>query len=192
MRFRYIRILSVLALTIAVCTAGGLAASSPGIESTPAPLPPKPDFSSMQFMLGTWTCTNTSSRRPSPNHSTVTLSMDPTGYWINQNSTTDKTSWFPYEGIGLDKITYDGDSHRWMDVYTGNLGDYGLTWSTGWKGNTIVWNDAYFTPSSTGDVMSESPVTGTKVSDTKITYDSTFKEKSGSTITYSAVCNKKS
>jgi hypothetical protein len=192
MRFRCLRILSVLALTVVVSTAGGLAASAPTMETTPIPTPPKPDFSSMQFMLGTWTCTNQSSRRPAPSHSTLIFSMDPTGYWIDQKTTTQKTAWFPFEAIGLDKITYDSDSQRWIDVYAGNVGDYGLSWSTGWKGNTIQWNDGYFTPSTSVDVVSESPVTGTKVSDTKITYHSTFTEKSGNTITSNVVCNKNS
>lgn len=190
MRYHCLRVLSAFVLTVALSTAAGLAAGSPGIESTPVPLPPKPDFSSMQFMIGTWTCSNKSSRRPAAARSTQTYSMDPTGYWIDLKSTIDKSSWFPYQTTGLDKITYDSESRRWMDVFAGSLGDYALTWSTGWTGNTIEWHDAYFTPSMIANIVSESPFTITKVSDSKMTLHSTFKEKSGATITYNGVCNK--
>ena len=36
------------------------------VESSPVPKPPKPDFSVLAYRVGTWTCTNVSSRRPAP------------------------------------------------------------------------------------------------------------------------------
>jgi hypothetical protein len=62
------------------------------IESTPIPAPVKPNFSSLSFMVGTWTCKSKSSRRPAAFTTISTYSLDPTGYWISETSTTPKTA----------------------------------------------------------------------------------------------------
>jgi hypothetical protein len=50
----------------ALLMATGVTAFAAGtaVEGTPVPTPPKPDFSSMKFLIGTWTCSDLSSRRP--------------------------------------------------------------------------------------------------------------------------------
>jgi hypothetical protein len=116
--------------------------------------------------------------------------MDTDGMWMINNSVQSKTSWFPYTVRGVDKITYDSDAHHWVDVYTDNLGGYGVTMSPGWAGNAILWTDAFYVPS--GNVVSESPTTVTKVSDSKMTSAYTFKEKSGATRTVTSDCTKSS
>ena len=164
-----------------------LAATAPGVESTPVPVTKKPDFSSMKFALGIWTCSTQSARRPGPYTSTGTSSIDPTGYWIVTDTATAKTSW-AQAIVSVDKITYDPDQHRWVDVYTDDQGGYDVTYSPGWTGNTMVWTDALFTPGP--DIIAASPLTNTKVSDAKMTSHSTFKEKSGRTIAVDSVCTK--
>ena len=114
---------------------------------------------------------------------------DGSGYWLVTTSVLGKTSWIPNDIHSTDKITYDNDTHRWVDVYTDDTGGYDVTTSPGWTGNTMVWTDRLFTP--TNDVSAQSPTTVTKVSDTKTTSHSTFKEtKSGRTITFDVVCTK--
>jgi hypothetical protein len=60
----------------------GRAAGSPTIEATPVPAPKNPDFSSMQYLLGSWNCTSKSSRRPSASTGTTVNSLDSTGFWM--------------------------------------------------------------------------------------------------------------
>ena len=98
-------------------------------------------------------------------------------------------AWFPYATHGTDMVTYDADTKRWVDVFTGDFGGYGVQTSPGWSGNTIVWTDALFKPGM--DVIAEKPIVTTKVSDTKTTSTSSFQEKStGRWIGVNTVCTK--
>jgi hypothetical protein len=106
-----------------------------------------------------------------------------------QKSVTPKISWAAAIN-SVDQVTYDPDQHRWVDVYTDNQGGYGVTFSTGWSGNTMVWKDPLFAPGP--DVIATSPLTVTKVSDTKQTSHNSFKEKSGRMSTVDTTCTKKS
>jgi hypothetical protein len=184
----FVFVLSVIVPAMISLGTAGLTASSPAIESTPAPAPPKPDFSSMKYLLGAWSCTTKSSRRPTAATWTTTNSLDSTGYWMIGHDVGHKTPWFPFESTGIDKMTYDADGKRWIDIYTDDLGNYGVGTSPGVRGNTIVWSDALFTPSS--DVKSESPQTETWISATKRTMTSRTTESSGAVRTYNTVCVK--
>lgn len=189
MTVRWFHVLCALVLVIIAATSLALAAASPTVEKTPVPKPPKPDFSSMNFGLGSWTCSTKSARRPGPYITTSVTTVDPTGYWMVTKSTQQKTAWFPYSTQGTDYVTYDDATKRWVDVFTGDLGGYGVTTSSGWTGNTIVWTDALFKPGN--DVIGETPTTTTKVSDTKTTTHTTFREKSsGRWISVDTLCNK--
>lgn len=185
---RSLRFLAALVLAFVTASMAAFAAGASGIESTPEPVPPKPDFSSIKFLLGSWTCSTLSSRRPGPYTTTVTGSMDSTGYWLIQKDVLHHTSWFLEDVHGTDMTTYDSDSHRWVDVYTDDQGGYNVSTSPGWRGNTAVWTDAVIT--TVGNVVSTNPTTITKVSDTKTTALNTFKEKSGRVISVKTTCTK--
>ena len=187
MRIGPIRFFLGLIVASLALGASCLAAAAPGPETTPIPLPPKPDWSSMKFLVGTWQCSSQSSRRPGPYHTTIVTTMDPTGYWMLQKSATAKVAWAA--GINsVDLITYDKDQRRWVDVYTDNQGGYDVTYSTGWSGNNMVWKDQLFAPGP--DIVATSPNTVTKVSDTRTTAHASFKEKSGRMNTLDTVCTK--
>jgi hypothetical protein len=164
------------------------------VESTPIPAPKKPNFSSMAFLVGSWTCSTKSARRPSAYITTTTYTMDPSGWWINQTSTTKANSWIPTTMTAYDKITYDATpglppTHRWVDVSYGDEGGYGLSFSSGWNGNKMSWHDVSFAPG--GDVKSQTDNIVTKVSNTKITSASSFTEmKSGRVVAVTGVCTK--
>jgi hypothetical protein len=165
------------------------ASSFAQVESTPIPVPRKPDFSSASFLVGTWTCMSKSSRRPRAFTTITTYSLDSTGYWMNQTSTTPKTSWVPTTLRTWDKITYDPDTKRWVDVSYGDGGGYGLSFSKGWSGNQIVWHDVSFAPGP--DINSQTDITTTKVSPTKTTSSSSFTEtKTGRRVTVTTTCVK--
>jgi hypothetical protein len=159
------------------------------VESTPIPAPVKPNFSSLSFMVGAWTCKSKSSRRPAAFTTVSTYSLDPTGYWINETSTTPKTSWVPTTLRTWDKITYDPDAKRWVDVSYGDGGAYGLSYSQGWNGNQIVWHDVSFAPGP--NINSQTDITTTKVSATKTTGSSSFTEtKTGRRVMVTTTCLK--
>ena len=179
---------------ILVAVAIALAAAIPSyavaqVESTPIPAPMKPNFSSMSFLVGTWTCSTKSSRRPAAYVTTATYTMDPTGYWISETSTTKMTSWISRKLTLWDKITYDPDSKRWVDVTYGDGGAYGLAFSSGWDGNKMTWHDVGFAPGP--DISSQTDITNTKVSATKMTSMSSFTEtKTGRHVTVAGICTK--
>jgi hypothetical protein len=179
-------IFAIAALSIALpCAAGAQ------VESTPIPAAKKPNFSSMQFMIGTWTCSTRSARRPAPYMSTSTYTMDPSGWWINQTSTTTPMKWFQSQAkiVTYDKITYDSDTHRWADVSYGTPNTFSLSFANGWNGNRIVWHDVSFAPTS--DISSQTDTTVTKVSNTKMTSSSSFTEaKGGRVVAVTGVCTK--
>jgi len=177
-------LLSVLA-ALGVTASAALAQT---MESTPAPRPAKPNFAPFSFMVGTWSCSTKSARRPAAYHTTETWSMDPTGYWLVGKQKTDPMSWFPYASTGEDRITYDPDTGRWVDVYQGDFGGYDLTSSKGWNGSSIVWHDLSFAGGK--DVATQSDVTVTKVSPAKMTSTSTFTTAKGRSVGVTSTCTK--
>jgi hypothetical protein len=178
-------IIAAAVLLAALVPAAGFAQ----VESTPIPAPRKPDFSSSSFMAGTWTCSSKSSRRPRAFTTISTYSLDPTGYWMNETSTTPKTSWVPTTLKTWDKITYDPDTNRWVDVTYGDGGAYGLSFSKGWVGNQIVWHDISFVAGP--DINSQTDITTVKVSATKTTSSSSFTEtKTGRRVMVTTTCMK--
>ncbi len=159
------------------------------VESTPIPAPAKPNFSSMSFMIGSWTCKTKSSRRPAAYTTAVSYSMDPSGYWLEETSTTHPTSWVSKTLVTNDKITYDSDTKRWVDVTYGDGGAYGLAFSKGWNGSQMSWHDVSFAAGP--DISSQTDITTTKNSATKTTSTSSFTEtKTGRRVAVVAVCTK--
>jgi len=161
------------------------------VESTPIPAPKKPNFSSLQFLVGSWSCSTKSARRPAPYLSTVTYALDSTGWWLEETTTTTPTKWFPTQSklVSYDKVTYDSDTHRWVDVSYNNLGGYDLSVSSGWNGNKLVWHSLAFAP--TADISAQTDSTNTKVSATKTTFSSSFTEaKTGRVVAVTGVCTK--
>jgi hypothetical protein len=159
------------------------------VESTPIPAPKKPNFSSMSFMVGTWTCSTKSARRPAPYVTVATYTLDPTGYWIEEASTTNATSWISRKLTTWDKITYDPDAKRWVDVLYGDGGAYGLSFSSGWSGSKMSWHDVSFAVGP--DIKSQTDNVVTKVSDTKMTSSSSFTEaKTGRVVAVNGICTK--
>lgn len=177
---------SVISLALGVAVS---ADSAPRVETTPIPTTTKPDWSSMKFLLGTWKCSTKSSRRPAAYTTLQVSAMDPTGRWMITDSINPKTSWSSTIH-SVDKTTYDSDQHRWVDVSTSDQGGYDVTYSPGWKGDSMTWTDQLFTPGP--DLIAVSQLTNIKVSDTKIVSHTAFKEKSGRTITVDGVCTKSS
>lgn len=143
----------------------------------------------MSFLIGTWSCSTKSARRPSAYATTETFAMDSSGYWIEETSVTTPTSWVPTKLTTYDKITYDPDTKRWVDVLYGDQGTFGLSFSKGWNGNTIAWHDVSFAPGP--NISAQSNVVMTKVSATKTASTTSFTEaKTGRKVAVVATCTK--
>ncbi len=138
-------------------------AQTPAAKPTPVPYV-TPDFGSMKFFVGTWTCHGQVRGSDRPNTIVYTLSSD--NQWLRYHDNAPVFDAYRTRPIVTDGgITFDATAHKWVDVSTDDFGNYGITISDGWNGNQIVWRDA--TPLST--VMNASNSI-TKTSDTELQY----------------------
>ena len=158
------------------------------VETTPIPPNPKPDFSSMAFLTGTWNCTESNTRRPRPYTTTNKTTMDPSGYWMITDTVSHPSTWAPRETRGRTWQTFDASTSRWVTISTDNEGGYDVSESPGWSGGKIVWHDVTYP--KTNNTSSSGDTTYTKVSDTKTTYTSSFTEPSGRTVDVKGTCTK--
>lgn len=183
------KLATACALALAAAVVPSLALAQ--VESTPIPMAGKPDFSSMRYMLGTWTCSIKSARRPAAYIVTSTYTLNPNGWYIDETSVTKPMKWFATQDkmMAYDKITYDTTTHRWVDVNYDNQGGYGLLVSSGWNGGRLAWHDVSFMPTS--DIKSQTDNVMMKVSDSKMTGMSSFTEaRSGRRVAVTTVCTK--
>ncbi len=164
--------------------------ASAQVETTPIPAAVKPNFSPFAFLTGTWHCSNKSSRRSMAYVTTSVYSRDASGYWLEEVTTVKPPAWEPSPLRTYDKITYDSDTQRWVDVSYGDQGAYGLSTSAGWSGDHIVWHDRSFVPGAS--IRSTSDTTLTKVSPAKFTTSTSFVEAgSGRNVTVEGICTKR-
>jgi hypothetical protein len=177
-------------------TAPSAMAPAPAAISTMPPkapifkVPTKPDFSSMRFLLGKWSCTAHSSRR-APTYNLVTKSVatiTPDGYWMKTVTWTPKTPFYPAATVTTDWMTYDSDAGRWVDIQMGSFGGYGYTTATGWTHGLMLWTSEAFLPN--GDVTSATGNLTTKVSDVKYTTAQAFTTTAGLLYHITSVCTK--
>ena len=182
--FRYL--LCALAFILAAGATGF--AADVKIEGTPVPPAPKPDFTAMKFLIGSWTCSNVSSRRPGPFTTTEVYSMDPTGYWLLRADTTQTASWIPTVGHGQTRYTFDSGTKRWVRISTSDNGGFSVATApsivNGKKTYTTVFRRT--SPS----VAAVGPEVFTKVSDTKKTMTSSLTEPGGRVVNVSQTCTK--
>ena len=156
------------------------------VEGTPVPTAPKPDWSGVQYLIGTWNCSDLSSRRPGPFQVTTTFAMDPTGYWLIKTEKIHKASWIPREFTNESRITYDNVAKRWVRLLTGDNGAYAVSTSPDRAAFT------YVIQREAADIGSYAPEVYTKVSDTKRTMKTSFTEKSGRVVNVTETCSKAS
>ncbi|WP_317996264.1 hypothetical protein [Vulcanimicrobium alpinum] len=142
------------------------------------PVPVKPDFSSMKFLLGTWKCATHSERRGNEaSLATITYTMAPDGYFMKSLTKSQKVSYAAVGYTATDWYTYDNDAKRWIDVTVGSSGAYGYSTSMGWQNSYMLWGADSFLPN--GDVTSSTGTLMTKISDTKYTTKQAFTTAAG-------------
>jgi hypothetical protein len=181
------RVYAALAVLLMATGATAFAATMK-VEGTPVPMAPKPDMSALQYLVGTWQCSDLSSRRPGPFSVTQVYSMDPSGYWLIRDDTTHKASWIPRDFHSQAKVTYDALAKRWVRITTGDTGGYSVAtapMSAGMK-NTYT----YVIQAKSPDIASYGPLVFVKVSDTKKTMTTSFTETSGRVVNAKETCTK--
>lgn len=183
----YGRFLGALVLFI-FATGATVFAAAPAVEGTPVPVRPKPDFSSMQFLLGSWTCSNLSSRRPGPFTTTEVYSMDPSGYWMLREDTVQKASWIPTEQHGQTRYTWDAAAKLWVRISTTERGGYAVATAPLATGKTKTYTYAIQTKSP--DIASYAPEVYSKVSETQKLMTTSFTEANGRVVTVKQTCTK--
>src|SRR5580692_9164894 len=114
-------VLSAIALILAFAVVPTVSAAQPAPSYTPVPSA-KPDFSSMNFLMGTWTCTQMLRGAKRPDTSTTTMGMD--GMWMVTQDTApafDKYRNYTIAGTtytGYDPATKGLDGSSGTDVIT--------------------------------------------------------------------------
>ena len=185
--FKPTRFLAVL--TLLVITGGAAAlAGAPKVEGTPVPTRSKPDFSTMQFLVGTWSCVDMSSRRPGPFNTTEVYSMDPTGYWMIRETTTHKASWIPREFRSETKYTYDAAAKQWVRIVTGDQGAYSVATAPMPTSSKKIYT--FVIQAKAPDIASYAPEVYTKISNTKKMMTTSFAETSGRVVNVKETCTK--
>jgi hypothetical protein len=163
-----IKTLGASALVLAFLWAGISMAAQP----TPVPNTP-PDFTSMRFLLGTWSCHQTLPGRPGDRTETDTYTMAYDGWQMQDHNVSPPFDKFRTRDlVGDSWVTWDPTLKLWITQNVDNFGGYGLLTSSGWVGNRITWNA--INPDGTVGRTIE-----TKVSDTKETFASWYNDKKG-------------
>ncbi|HMD01348.1 MAG TPA: hypothetical protein VKG44_00155 [Candidatus Baltobacteraceae bacterium] len=142
----------------------------------------------MKFFLGTWNCESKSARRPTAAKSTVTSTMDPTGYWMTSVTKSPAVPWYQHDATSWDYVTYDSTTKRWIDMSYDDTGGYDFSQSEGWKGDTMIWKEVTY--SKGADLASSADNTVTKVSDKLQKFESSFTTTAGKTVGVTGSCTK--
>jgi hypothetical protein len=175
--------LGIVAFAIALAAAPVVSTAQPAPAPTMVPMQ-KPDFSSMMFLAGTWTCTQTVRGKTRPDTSTTTMSSD--GMWMVSQDTAPPFDQYRTVAItGTNYTGYDPTTKMWVQLGVDSSGGYGLGSSPGWQGNTITWTAKNLDGSSNSDVI-------TKVSDTETTDASSATDPQGKTTNTTISCKKQS
>jgi hypothetical protein len=175
-------------LALLAFLSAGAASAAPGVEGTPAPIPPKPNWSSMNFLIGTWTCTDLSSRRPGPFTTTQVYTMDPSGYWMMREDTIHTASWIKTEVHTHYKYTWDTYAHRWVRIGTGDFGGYSVATAPMPVGKMKTYT--FVIQAKSPDVSWYAPEVYTVVGTTKKMMTTSFRENGGRVVNVKETCIK--
>ena len=169
--------------SIALIGIAAIATAAPAAKPTPVPNA-APDFSSFNFLLGTWHCKQKIDR-PGNRRETDVYTMAYDGWFLRNHFDSPPFDVFrTRHEIGDAWTTYDPTIKKWVGEVNDNFGGYGLTTSPGWSGNSITWMGSNPDGSTSRDTF-------TKVSDTTTTDKSWLKKPNGSwKVTETSVCTK--
>lgn len=105
--------------------------------------PPKPsvEMAQLSFMAGSWTCSGKTFETPmgpaGPMTSTADIRQDLGGHFQSGTIKGTATGMPPFEGRF--HTTYDPGKKQFVMLWVDNMGGYAQTTSSGWKGDTMVY-----------------------------------------------------
>ncbi len=170
-------------LAIGLSSAPVVSVAQMTVAAAPTPVPvPRPDFSSMNFLLGTWTCTQP--LRGKTRSETDVYTMSDNGMWMIDAATSppfDQYRTVPQNGMTY--MTYDPSVKQWVSVYFDNLGGYSIESASGWQGNAVSWSGKGLDGTTFSDVF-------TKVSDTETSDANTITDPKGMASNVTISCKK--
>jgi len=176
-----IRTLGVCAMVLALLGTGIALAAQP----TPVPNT-TPDFSSMNFLLGTWHCQQTVAGRPNTRLETDTYTMAYDGWQMQDHQVSPPFDKYrTRDDVGDTWTTWDPTIKLWVSQTVDNFGAYGLATSPGWVGSDATWTGTNPDGTTFRQVV-------TKASDTKYSYKTWGNNKKGEpvVVTGTGVCTK--
>ncbi|MBC5827137.1 MAG: hypothetical protein GIW99_05575 [Candidatus Eremiobacteraeota bacterium] len=173
-------------LLVAFAVMLSLLAGGAAMAAQPTPVPDTaPDFSSMNFLIGTWHCNQALAGRAGRKETdTYTMAYD--GWQMQQHTVSPPFDKYRSRAdVGDTFITWDPTIKLWVRQTVDNFGGYGLETSPGWAGDTMTW-------SGTNPDGTVNRTVITKVSDTKQTYKTFVNSKKGEpqTLGRSGTCTK--
>ncbi|HEX4014519.1 MAG TPA: hypothetical protein VHX17_11635 [Candidatus Cybelea sp.] len=175
--------LGAIALAVAFVAVPAVSPAQPAPTFTPVPAT-KPDFSSMMFMTGTWTCTQMLRGKSRPDTSTTTVGLD--GTWlISQDTAPPFDQYRTYTITGTNYMTYDPTVKQWVLTGVDSTGGYLMQSSPGWNGSTMTWTGKALDGTTATDVI-------TKVSDTETSDANIVTDPSGKATPTTITCKKSS
>jgi len=172
---------ALFALLLSTAPVVSTAQTTTAAAPTPVPVP-HPDFTSMNFLVGTWTCTQPWRGKTRTETDVYTMSSD--GMWLVDTATSPPFD--PYRTVpknGRMLTTYDPTIKRWVAIYYDNFGGYAIEATPGWQGNIASWAGQGLDGSTFGDVI-------TKVSDTQTSDVTTMTDPQGKSTNVTITCKK--
>jgi hypothetical protein len=169
----------VFAVSLAFAPAASVADPAPA----PTPVPAwKPDFSSMNFLVGTWNCASEVRGGHRTETDVTSIGMD--GAWLVTQSTSppfDKYRTYTINGTTYE--TYDPSVKLWVQMLVDNSGQYGMATSPGMQGNSMTWTGKGLDGTNVSDVF-------TKVSDSETSDATTITDPQGKAMVINTTCKK--
>lgn len=172
---------ALLAIGLSSAPVVSVAQMTPAAAPTPVPVP-HPDFSSMNFLLRSWTCTQPLRGKTRSEIDVYTMSND--GIWMVDAATSPPFD--RYRTVAqnsMTNMTYDPTIKQWVSVYYDSLGGYAIESTSGWQGNTASWSGKGLDGGTFADVI-------TKVSDTETSDANTTTDPKGQVTNVTITCKK--
>ena len=154
------------------------------VAASPTPVPmTRPDFSSMKFLLGTWTCHQIVRGKNRPDTGTTTIGLD--GAYMVTHDVAPAFDKYRTQAVRSDTYTtYNPQTHQWVSMSMDSFGGYVVTTSPGWTGNTMTSKTVMTNDGGSGtDTL-------TKVSDTQTRDAFTGKDAKGKVTRGTVTCTK--
>lgn len=170
-----------VAVALAIVAAPVASTAQPAPAPTMVPMA-KPDFTSMMFLTGTWTCTQMLRGKQRPDTSTTAIDKD--GMWmVTQDTAPPFDQYRTFAVNSTNWTTYDPTVKQWVTVGMDNTGGYFLSSTPGWQGNTMTTTSTGLDGTKVSDVL-------TKVSDTATSDTQTITDPQGKVTTATIQCKK--